>query len=337
MNINNSNNENILVSIIVPIYNVENYLASCIESLIEQSHKNIEIILVNDGSPDNSGEISDSFSEMDKRVFVYHNVNSGVSKARNFGLSKAKGDYLVFVDADDFLDREYIRYMLNLIQKDSSEFALSKNCYVYPTSCSESCNSEIEKILTPEDATELLLYPGKVEVGCWNKIYKKKFLLDKEISFSENLYMGEGLNFIVNVAQLSSKVSLGTKKVYYYRKDNVQSATTVLNVNKYINALKAIDKIEKELTVKSNGIDIALFLHRYLTIYATVRAIVITDTRKKYIKEYKEYKKYLRNNFLSVIKSDISIRNKLIIFIYTLNPSFGLIITNLLSRLKRNS
>ncbi|HIF9122703.1 TPA: glycosyltransferase family 2 protein [Photobacterium damselae] len=337
MNINNSNNDNILVSIIVPIYNVENYLASCIDSLIKQSYNNIEIILVNDGSPDSSGEIADNFSEIDKRIFVYHNINKGVSKARNFGLSKAKGDYIVFVDADDFLDIEYIEYMLNLIQKEASEFALSKNCYVYPKSSGESYNEEIERILTPEDATELLLYPGKVEVGCWNKIYNKKFLLDNKIYFSESLYMGEGLNFIINVAQLSSKVSLGTKKVYHYRKDNIQSATTVLNVNKYINALKAIDKIENELTIKSSGIDRALFLHRYLTIYATVRAIVITGTREKYLNEYKEYKKYLRRNYFKVIKSDISIRNKMIIFIYALSSSFGLIITNSLSRLNRNS
>ena len=95
--------DNALISVIVPVYNVENYLYKCISSIITQSYGNFELILIDDGSIDKSGEICDSFSEKDNRIKVIHKVNEGVSSARNYGLKQARGEYICFVDSDDYV------------------------------------------------------------------------------------------------------------------------------------------------------------------------------------------------------------------------------------------
>ena len=104
-----------LVSIIVPIYNVEKYLEQCVISLINQSYKNIEIILINDGSTDNSIDIMNKYKKLDGRVKCYCKVNGGLSDARNYGISVSKGKYIVFVDSDDYVEKDYISILYNLI------------------------------------------------------------------------------------------------------------------------------------------------------------------------------------------------------------------------------
>jgi len=105
------------ISIIVPVYNVENYLNRCVDSIINQTYKNLEIILVNDGSPDNCGEICNHYAEKDSRISVIHQENQGLSGARNSGLKKASGDYIGFVDSDDWIEPEMYESMLNTLQK----------------------------------------------------------------------------------------------------------------------------------------------------------------------------------------------------------------------------
>src|SRR5699024_7536935 len=112
------------VSVIVPVYNSEKYLTQCIESLIEQTYDNIEIIIVNDGSTDNSGMICKDFEERDNRVKVFNIPNSGVSTARNIGIEKSKGDYITFVDSDDWVDRNMIEFAVEKITVDNSDIVM---------------------------------------------------------------------------------------------------------------------------------------------------------------------------------------------------------------------
>ena len=112
------------VSIIVPVYNVEKYIEKCLNSLISQSYRNIEIILIDDGSKDNSGKICDKYKKKDPRIKVIHKENAGVSEARNSGIQKATGKYLCFVDADDFVMNDYIKYLHKLIAINCSDIAV---------------------------------------------------------------------------------------------------------------------------------------------------------------------------------------------------------------------
>ncbi|HIC0554358.1 TPA: glycosyltransferase family 2 protein, partial [Streptococcus agalactiae] len=117
------------VSIIIPVYNVQSFLNECIESVLAQTYSNLEIILVNDGSTDNSGDICDYYSEIDGRIFVFHKNNGGLSDARNYGISRATGDYIYLLDSDDYLYKEdAIERMVEFSEKYNSEIVLG--CYV---------------------------------------------------------------------------------------------------------------------------------------------------------------------------------------------------------------
>lgn len=109
-----------MLTIIVPIYNTENYLSECIDSILNQSYKNIELILINDGSTDNSGFICDEYSRRNKRIKIIHTENKGVSHARNIGLSIAKGEYITFVDSDDFVSHDIYLENIKILQQDLS-------------------------------------------------------------------------------------------------------------------------------------------------------------------------------------------------------------------------
>ena len=162
-----------LISVIVPVYKVEQYLDECVQSIINQTYNNLEIILVDDGSPDLCPAICDKYVEIDHRVVVIHKQNEGVCSARNAALSIAKGDYIGFVDGDDYLAPDYAEYMIDMAFRNDADFALSQNCY-----SKERENQIAEdsiKCLTPEAATVLLLSP-RIVVGCWNKMFKRSLI-----------------------------------------------------------------------------------------------------------------------------------------------------------------
>ncbi|MDQ1143763.1 glycosyltransferase involved in cell wall biosynthesis [Bacillus sp. SORGH_AS 510] len=119
----------IKVSVIVPIYNVEKFLSKCIETIINQSYKNLEIILVDDGSPDRSGEICDEYAAKDKRIKVIHQKNSGVSSARNAGINAATGDYVCFADGDDYLMPDYVEYLMDLAVRNDADISLTTDMF----------------------------------------------------------------------------------------------------------------------------------------------------------------------------------------------------------------
>lgn len=326
-----SNNYSPIVSVIVPIYNVEKYLSLCIDSIIEQSYSSLEIILVNDGSPDNSSNIIDNYASKDSRVKAIHIDNQGVSAARNLGLNIATGEFIVFVDADDYLSTDFISYMLDIFNKTQCDFAMSRNCFKIPGEQNQIKTDNILK-MTSTEASTLLIHPDTIDVGCWNKMFNAQFLKDNRIKFPENFYMGEGLNFIIFAAQHSRYVGIGSRKVYYYRKDNITSATTVLSVEKYINALSAINNIEKKSIITSSEFKKSLMLHRYFTIFAAIRAILITNKRNEFNNEYKYYISFLRKNFFQFLSEKINLRKKIIVFLYCLSPLAASKITKFLNQ-----
>ena len=118
--------DNELISIVIPIYNVEKYIEKCLDSVIKQTYKNIEIILVDDGSPDNCGKICDSYANNDKRIQVIHKENGGLSDARNVGIERANGKYITFVDSDDYIELDYIEYLYTLIKKYNTKISFCK-------------------------------------------------------------------------------------------------------------------------------------------------------------------------------------------------------------------
>ena len=314
----NSENSDYLVSIIVPAYNVDKYIEKCLSSILDQTYTNIEVIVVDDGSTDQTGKLLDSLSQHDSRVQVIHKKNAGVSAARNSGIEISTGDYLVFVDADDYIAKDYIEYMLSLIENTGSDFCLSKYCYT--KSGEKQTESECIDRLEPEDATALLLSPDVI-VGCWNKIFKRSLIVNNNIWFSTTLFYGEGLTFITTLSQISKSVGVGNRKVYYYRRNNESSATTKFDINKLYNGEKALKNIRKQLIINSPKVNTMFNLHLSLFSLGALVKIKSNGLEKEYSEDYKRWKSYIRHNTMKFLFNDeVPVYRKLMLFGGCLSP-----------------
>lgn len=281
------------VSFIIPCYNVELFIKECIQSISNQTYRNIEIIPVDDASPDKSGEILDELAQYDNRIKVIRKKNGGVSSARNAGIEVASGDYIVFVDGDDYISPDYTDYMLSMVLKNGSEMALSVNSYM------SDGENQVEKdsidCYTPEEATALLLGP-RVTVGCWNKIYKKSLLDNNKLRFSATQFYGEGLLFITTATQLANRIVVGNRKVYYYRRNNYTSACTKFNVNNFYNGYESLNLIDENLKIRTPKVLAMLNWHKCQFKMGTVVRIKEANAVSKHVDYYNECLKYVRKN-----------------------------------------
>lgn len=164
------------MSIIIPVYNVEEFIFKTVKSVMNQDYKDIEIILVDDGSPDNSAKIIDELAKRDDRIVCVHKDNGGVSSARNVGLRMASGEYVTFIDGDDWVEPNYISYLLNLVESNNCQIGMNKNNY----SDYNINSSEKEYVVSAEKAIEWI-YLGDIFVAVWNKIYSMSFLRKNNI------------------------------------------------------------------------------------------------------------------------------------------------------------
>ena len=217
----------IKISIIIPVYNAENYLSSCINSILKQTYYNWEIIIVDDGSTDNSKSIYTKFAEEDKRIKFFYQKNKGVSAARNLGIEMAKGDYIVFVDADDWIEATFLEKMLKVLEKEHADIV---QCNFYYTQDNENVmRKHIKPSYSVRENTEELqldiLYREYEEKkycrsvgairGVWGKIFKTSII--NNIKFNEEIDIFEDGIFILNVLQNVHKVVLIDEYLYYYR------------------------------------------------------------------------------------------------------------------------
>lgn len=286
------------VSVVIPAYNVEQYIRGCIDSVIHQNYSDIEIIVIDDGSKDRTPEILDDLSKKDTRVKVIHKENGGVSAARNTGILNARGDYVTFVDGDDKICPDYIDYMLLLVETSGSDFGLSLNCF--KSTNEEQIDNDNIRTISPQEATALLLSP-RVIVGCWNKIYRLDFLKKNKIFFSEKLFYGEGLSFITTAAQLANKVTIGERKVYKYRRDNSSSATTNFRIDSLRNGELSLELIKKNLKVRSDKVDQMLLLHSCLYAVGGKTQLISNKKVNDYRSDYNRWNAFLKDNLGSVL------------------------------------
>lgn len=217
--------EKYLVSIIVPVYNVERYIERCIESILAQTYKNIELILINDGSDDNSLQICNVFSNRDKRIRVIDKENTGVSSTRNIGIELARGKYLCFIDSDDYIENNYVEMLVGNIHENAVTF-----CGYFVDTYKENGNiSSIPKIYRKENGNEIsnnlvyVFHQGFLSV-IWNKIYDVSRLRENNIKFDEKLSLGEDLLF--NLGYLKTgieKIQSVDNSLYHYIKRGTES------------------------------------------------------------------------------------------------------------------
>jgi glycosyltransferase involved in cell wall biosynthesis len=209
-----------LVSVIVPIYNIENFIDECVKSITHQSYTNLEIILVDDGSTDSSGKIADKYSAKDKRIRVFHKHNGGLSDARNYGLLKAQGSLISFVDGDDFVTSDFIERLVVTLENDSSDIACC-SYYKYfnqnKIMTSSKGNGKHHETYTNIDAIYSSFgFHSPVKVLAWNKIYKKSIFDDNSIRFPKDKINEDNLT-IYKLLFFANKISFIDDRLVYYR------------------------------------------------------------------------------------------------------------------------
>lgn len=208
-----------LISVIIPVYNVDPYLEDCLESIINQEYDNLEIILVDDGSTDRSGLICDEYAEKDKRIKVFHKENGGLSDARNFGLDIATGEYISFIDSDDYILSNYFSYLEQLISADNADIAVCQFIYVDEKGafCELGGDRINETIIGNTNCMQYFLYSEAIDTTAWRKLFRRSLFINSGISFPKGRYH-EDIFTTYKLIGRCNVIAVGSECLYAYRK-----------------------------------------------------------------------------------------------------------------------
>lgn len=205
-----------VISVIVPVYNTEVYLSECLDSLLRQSFSDIEIICVDDGSTDRSPFLLDSYACADGRVCVFHRENEGVSSARNFGISQSRGQYVLFVDSDDYIEENACQLLIEAAKRDESDIIVFGGVTFPHVAWIDRCFGTQDTLVRGDGIAALLREPGSFPLMC-NKMYRRSLIVDNNISFSSDLVLGEDNAFQFSIFPYAKTVTFLSCSLYHYR------------------------------------------------------------------------------------------------------------------------
>ena len=300
-----------LISIVVPIYNVEKYIFKCIDSLIKQTYQKIEIILIDDGSQDACGAICDNYASKDNRIIVVHKQNGGLSDARNVGISVSKGKYITFVDSDDFVSKYYVEHLYHMMIKTNSDMSIVHSLTFYDGDSPkiDEKNEIIDlKVISSEQAINNTL-DIKLRQSAWGKMYRKSIF--DSIKFPYGM-LYEDLAVVFYLLEQCKLISIAKNQDYYYLIRQNSIMTSSFSIKQYY-SFQPIDLeldflIEKypELSDKI----LARKLYEQFYIYYRFRK---SDKRSDFNDEYKNLKNDIHHNIkrikkLKNVKRSLAIR-----------------------------
>lgn len=318
-----------LISIIIPVYNCERYFEDCLDSIIDQTYKNIEIIIINDGSTDSTQDIIDKYVKQHKFIFGHYQKNSGQGVARNKALKLAKGEYVAFVDSDDMLHPKFLESLYNSIIKNNSDFAICDwMYYLGPNNTRYVNKSKFIAYELLENENKDLILDEKIYFTV-NKLYKKDFLVKNNIKYGEG-YIYEDFEHYIKTCILANKISTVPNPYYLVRiNDQSTTKTNYDNMLHYDSFLNAIEISLKEIKYDNK------YSKFYVYKYFLDRAYVYYKNRmpskkigKKFLKavfkilnEYKEnieVPQTTRKKYRIIIK-DILPKNRVRVFVFLNN------------------
>lgn len=280
-----------LISIIIPVYKVEKYLEKCIESVLNQTYKKLQIILVDDGSPDNCGDICDRYAKMDERIEVIHKENGGLSDARNAGLKVVRGEYIGFIDSDDYVSKEMFENMYNTLISNNADVSI---CNFYTVIDDKNIIKNEDNGIEIYNKLEILkevLLDKKIQSYAWNKLYKKELFKDIEYPVGKK-YEDIGTTFYI--LEKCNKVAVSGRPEYYYltRGDSIVNNNTESTVIDYIKLISDrydyIDQKYEEL--------------RKYNVYYITKTLLTAFTDAFYLKDNSEDFLNVLNNFFDKVK-----------------------------------
>lgn len=274
------------VSIIVPIYNVEQYLTACLESIIRQTLKDIEIILVNDGSTDGSLQIAERFAVEDERIRLVSQKNAGQAAARNAGLEMSAGEYVVFVDSDDWLEKEMLEVLYEHIIRKGSDFVQCRFQFDNPKSGIETPYGReftLNTLSVPDILRDALLVEN-ILVAPWAKIFNRKFLIDYSLKFESGI-VNEDTLFTLLIACCAQRVSF-VNKIFYHAIEREGSTSRSSYERLCQDMVTALEKAKEYMERKGVFHDVeALYYARYL------KSIMYNILQMAQRLEYKDFRR----------------------------------------------
>lgn len=301
------------ISIVVPVYNVENYIDRCIESIINQTYKNIEIILVDDGSKDNSGKICDKYANRDKRIKVVHKLNGGLSSARNAGLDVCSGEYVGFVDGDDWIEKNMYEILISMIKKGKSEIAICGHREVIQNEKVRPAIQMKNIFLDKNELWEEVF--GDLNVASWNKLYKKEII--GNLRFPLNIIHGEDLIFNLQYLVKCKSGVLNKTKCYNYLKRRNSITSSKFSKNKIYEVMvkdKALEIVKRENESQIKNAQKYCFRARM----NIIRSITYEEVENEYGMYMTEYKNYIKNNY-KLVKKNLKLKEIIEYYIFLYN------------------
>lgn len=297
-----------LISVIVPVYNSEKYLRPCLESILNQTYRHIEIILVDDGSTDNSGKICDQYAKLDRRVRTVHKENGGLSDARNTGLKLAAGAYITFVDSDDRILPDMVEYLYRLVKKYNCKLSLCTHTIIWDNGRrkKEIGNGSEEK-LSCEECLKRMLYQDVINTSAWAKLYSTE--LFSEVTFPVGKLF-EDIGTIYKLFIKSSKVACGyaNKYEYWIRKDSI---TTKSFSDKKLELIEMTDLMGCEVLRLYPNLTDAVLQRRVYARFSTLNQMLNTvgyeKKRNEIIGFIKEHSSFVLNNPLASVRDKIAV------------------------------
>lgn len=293
-----------LISIIVPIYNVEKYLNKCVESILKQTYDNLEIILVDDGSLDNCGNICDEYAKKDSRIIVLHKTNGGLSDARNKGINIAKGKYIGFVDSDDYIDNDMFEILYNLCKNNNADISMISYKEIENEIIINENSNYTNKVFKYNniEAIKELLKDEKIKNYAWNKLYKKELF--------------DGIEYPIKMAYedvgTTYKLFEKAKKIIWYdipKYNYIRRGTSIVSKNTYKNLKDFIDLSYQrynyfENSIYSNKIKIEnsySFIRNMIMFYLNYQIDNIQELDAVFEYYYPLFNKIIEQNYNEII------------------------------------
>lgn len=282
------NHKNPLVSVVVPVYNVEKYLCECLNSILAQTYKHIEVILIDDGSGDKSGDIVDQYAKIDKRIIVIRKQNEGASKTKNLGIKLSTGKYITFIDADDYIREDFIKNLVRDAEEHSARIVTTATD-ILPI---EEDSLENVEECNRYETVERMFYGTLEKSNNGMQLFDRELLAENNISFDVKKKVGEDFDFFIQALIHCDKVIVDYRKMYYYR----LNPTSTMNQKVNEGLMRAADnffeigeklvrkypQLQKAVEAKKFSDSVALIMRSYLV-------------RNKWRDDYKRLEQNVKN------------------------------------------
>lgn len=307
------------ISIIIPAYNIEKYIQKAIKSVMEQSLKEIEIIVINDGSIDRTKEKIEELIKYDKRIKLINLSNGGVSRARNIGINIANGEYVLFLDGDDWISKNCLKELYETSKRDNLDLLVFNYTKVFSNEMKEyKCNVKDEIISGKQALKEVLV--DKITPSIWNKFISRK-ILSQNMRFEEDIAIGEDLLLSIKICSIADRVGKINKSYYYYymREDSVTHKVT----EKIFSIKNSIDRIEeylkKEDLFKDNIEEIMFLKFMHLYFYRVIVGDIDDNIHRYFFYKYKQLNNIKNNKYYEEFKSKSKFDVRIRLLLYKCN------------------